>query len=159
MPPFPGSPELNGQPPTLDAGCRTVYYLAEAIVGDQCGPITYKDVLAGDRVRVGAGAKVRIVAPPTFVFSSEVSGLLVNGYGWSVSMSDSSAVGDLVVGPQGLPPEVARVLRAGAGTTSEVVVTMPTTPGTYILEMVGPLERDGWTFAGDLYEWAVDVAE
>ena len=52
---------------------------------------------------------------------------------------------------------IGTVVAEGLGPNNRVSVRMPARKGTYVVELTGPLARDGWTFPGSLYYWLVEV--
>lgn len=138
----------------MEGGCRTVYYLTEVDVGDQCGPFFFDDVLRLDPVTALVGEAVAIQAPAGYVFSVADASL---SDGWSVKVAPASEVQGLQGESTGMPSDIGTVLAQGIGPDATVSVTLPTKPGTYVVQLVGPLARDGWTFAGSIYFWLVRV--
>ncbi len=154
MPPFPRTPTLDGHASSLEAGCRAVYYLDEMSTSDQCGPVSFDEVLRAKPISFSPGEQVTIVAPPDYVFSAIEAGL---PDGWSVKIAPASDLTGLEVGFYGMPKQVGRLLASGIGPDRRVRMTLPTKAGTYVVQLAAPLVRDGWTFAPNFSYWLVRV--
>ena len=154
IPPFPRTPTLDGHASSLEAGCRSVYHLSEYSTGDQCGTVTFDEVLRAKPIDFSSGEQVTIAAPPDYVFSAIDANL---PDGWSVMIASASDLDGLEVGLTGMPSEVGNVLASGPGPDREVQVTLPTKAGIYVVQLAAPLVRDGWTFAPSLAYWLVRV--
>jgi hypothetical protein len=159
MPPFPGTPLLalaSGDvvDPSAVGGCRTVYYLVDVDVGDQCGPFGFEAVLASKPIPISTGEAMMFVAPPTYVFSVADTSL---EKGWSVTIAPATALkGVDDAQPDGIPDTVAQVLASGLGPDATVTVRAQKT-GDYVLQLGSPMSRDGWTFVGSFYCWLIRV--
>jgi hypothetical protein len=156
LPPFPGIPTLGGHMSELEAGCRgTIYYKTKALHADQCGLPLFDEVLRLDRLTASPGERLLIEAPDGYAFSVADAQL---SEGWSVRIAPSSALRRGVEIPLGgMEPHVGHVVARGLGPNARVRVKVPAKKGTYVVELTGPLARDGWTFPGSLYYWLVKV--
>jgi hypothetical protein len=154
MPPFPRTPTLDGHASSLEAGCRAVYYQSEYNTGDQCGPVSFDEVLRAKSIAFSPGEQVTIAAPPHYVFSAIDANLPA---GWSVMIASASDLEGLDIGLHGMPKKAGRLLARGIGPDRRVRVTLPTKAGSYVVQLAAPLVRDGWTFAPSLAYWLVRV--
>jgi hypothetical protein len=156
MPPFPGLPTLAGIAAGFQAGCRgTIYYLRTPIHGDLCVLPLFDEVLRLDRLNAEPGERLLIQAPDGYSLSVADTPL---SEGWSIRIAPSSALKrGREIPVSGISPRVGDVVARGLGPSDHVRVRMPTRKGTYVVELTGPLARDGWTFPGSLYYWQVTV--
>jgi hypothetical protein len=156
MPPFAGIPTLDGHPSGFQAGCRgTLFYLTTPIHGDVCALLPVDEIHRLDRLDVAAGDRLVIEAPDGYAFSVADARL---EKGWSVGIAPLSALKRGTDIPlDGVTHDVGNVVRRGLGPDKRLAVRMPNRKGTYVIELTGPLARDGWTFPGSIYYWLVEV--
>ena len=160
MPPFPGVPSLavgarGGVESPVQGGCGSVYYLTDVVGDDQCGPFVFDAVLASKPVLAGRGQTIRLIAPPTYVCSAADAGL---AEGWSVKIATASALKGVEDDQAaGIPQKLVRVLASGLGPNVNVSARTPSTAGDYVIQLVCPMARDGWTFVGGFFYWLIRV--
>jgi hypothetical protein len=156
LPPFAGLPTLDGHRSGLQAGCRgTIYYLTTPIHGDACGLLRWDEVLRLDPLRASLRARVLLEAPEAYVFSVADAHL---ASGWSVRIALARALRRGTDIPlDGIASRIGTVVASGLGPNKRISVRMPAREGRYVVELTGPVARDGWTFPGSLYYWLVEV--
>jgi hypothetical protein len=160
MPPFPGVPSLavgagRAFKSPLQGGCGSVYYLAQVVAEDQCGPFVFDAVLALQPISAQRQQAMTITAPPTYGCSAADAGL---AEGWAVGVADAGALRGVVdATAAGMPRRLATVRATGLGPVQKVSVRAPSRVGEYVLELACPMDHNGWTFVGGFYYWLIRV--
>ena len=164
MPPFPSPLSLLSGTTSAEAsdqgGCSPVYFLANWVTGDQCGPHTFKlDAVAH---RVARGGALRFTAPRGWSFSTkavESAPEIGAGQAWTVTIAPIAALAHLPVGQQETIPlsSGGRVLGTSHDPTAVASVRAPIARGEYLVQLRVDVFRDGWTWVGAIYFWRISI--
>ncbi len=155
LPPPPGWPRLAGITSTWQGGCGAVFFTTEEIAGDDCGPFAFRPLLASTPIRVVAGSRLVLRSADGSSFSMVAADL--PGV-WTVKVASAAALANARAGPtNGFPSDVGAVLARGRGPDTAIIVTMPTRPGDYVVQIESPIVVGRWTFAEGIYFWLIRV--
>jgi hypothetical protein len=128
----------------------------EEVAGDQCGPFAFDAVVKTPPLRVSLGQELTFLPPAAWAFSVKDTSLPT---GWSVLVAPASGLAVVEDGTAtGIPETLGQAVAAGVGPDIAVTVKAPTKAGDYVLQLAGPIARDGWTILGNLYYWRITVA-
>jgi hypothetical protein len=151
LPPALGWPRLAGVTSTWQGGCGSLYDGTKIYGADQCGPFPFDRLISSVPTRVLAGARL-VVRPPDGAAFSVVRADLPGE--WTISIARAAELAGSNDG-QSFPTGIGTILAHGRGPDTAVVITMPNRAGDYVVQVDGPLERDGWTFTEGVYFWLV----
>lgn len=159
VPPFPDPPGLptiaveDGErlEASMRGGCGGVWYLAEMIASESCGPVGYEEALGADPIAVEPRATIAVIAPADWHIGSD----LALDREWVVRVAGTDGLDGAVETYREFPD--GRRLEAGANPRRVIRFEAPTQSGDYLLQLDGPMARDGFTFEGGRWYWHIRV--
>ena len=159
VPPFPDPPGLptiaveagERLEASMRGGCGGVWYLAEMIASESCGPVGYEEALGADPIAVGPRATIAVIAPADWHIGSD----LALDREWVVRVAGTDGLDGAVETYREFPD--GRRLEAGANPRRVIRFEAPTQSGDYLLQLDGPMARDGFTFEGGRWYWHIRV--
>jgi hypothetical protein len=120
---------------------------------DDCGPFSFDRLIQSVPIRVLRDARLVLRAPDGSAFSVRTAHIAGE---WTVKVARAAVLAGHDDG-QSFPAGIGTVLAHGRGPDTAIVITMPADPGEYVVQVDGPLARDGWTFAEGVWFWLVRV--
>jgi hypothetical protein len=137
--------------PSQRGGCGGVWYLAEMVASESCGPVGYEEALGADPTAVEPGAPIAVIAPLDWHIGSDPA----LDWEWVVRVAGTDGLAGAVESYAEFPG--ARRLEAGMNPRRVVRVEAPTQSGDYLIQLGGPMARDGFTFVGGRWDWHIRV--
>jgi hypothetical protein len=159
VPPFPAPPDSptiavdggEGIVASQRGGCGGIWYLAEMVASDGCGPGGYEQAVSVDPIGVEPGVTMAIIAPADWHIGSDPA----LAETWTVRVAGTDGLDDGVETYAEFPG--GRILDTGTAPRRVIRVEAPTRSGDYLLQLGSPMARDGFTFDGGRWYWHIRV--